>query len=77
MNLILDVLFKSGTEERYYIFIEDYINENQYEEYAMKFAEDLLDLRTLRIKTGEKQYTYLNMNNVERINIIQEELHNV
>jgi len=70
MNLILDVLFKSGTEERYYIFIEDYINENQYEEYAMKFAEDLLDLRTLRIKTGEKQYTYLNMNNVERINII-------
>jgi len=52
MNLILDVLHNNGTEEKYYIFIEEYVNENQYEEIVSKFNDDLINLKNLVIKTG-------------------------
>jgi len=63
------VLLNNGKEESFYIFIEKYINENQYEEIVSEFNSELVNLESLVIKTGKKQYTYLNMKNVERINI--------
>ena len=63
------MLLNNGKEESFYIFIEKYINENQYEEIVSEFNSELVNLESLVIKTGKKQYTYLNMKNVERINI--------
>jgi len=59
MNLILDVLYNNGKEEKYYIFVEEYVNENQYEEIVSKFNDDLINLKNMVIRTGQKQYTYL------------------
>jgi len=69
MNLILDVLYNNGTEEKFYLYIKEYTNENQYEEIAKDFYDRLVNMETMAIKTGEKQYTYFNMNNIARINI--------
>jgi len=69
MNLILDVLYKSGTQEKFYLFVEEYTNENQYEEITKKLYDNLVNIDSIVIKTGQKQYTYLNMKNIERINI--------